>query len=470
MAESLLDPTLVSRLLGRALGQGAGFAEVYVQKRRSLGIEIDDGNIKSAQAGTTHGVGIRVVNGAQVAYAHSDDLSEEALLACADAVSRIGDGTADLAVAKPLSEKDRPHLADPDAASAGFTVDDKLALLRRADDCARREAPHLFRVLGGYADIDEQILIANSEGLLIEDTRALCRLNLQVILKETDGRPRVGSYGGGSRRGVAHYRDLQDPESIAQEAVRMAQAQMGAKPAPSGEQVVVLGPASSGILLHEAVGHGLEADFIRKKSSLFAGRLGEKVASELCTVIDDGTIEHARGSLNVDDEGTPTRRNVLIEKGVLKGFISDRINADLLGHERSGNGRRQSFRHKPMPRMTNTFLQPGEHDAEEILKGVKRGLYCRAFGGGQVDIANGNFVFEVREGYVIEDGKLTHPVQGATLVGNGPETLGKVSRVGGDAGFDPGIYTCGKGGQSVPVTVGLPTVRIDGVTVGGTNA
>jgi len=278
----------------------------------------------------------------------------------------------------------------------------------------------------------------------------------------------VGVSGGGNREGFSYFSDHFQPEAIAEESVRMAMAQMGAKPAPIGEQTVVVGPKSSGVLLHEAVGHGLEADFIRKKTSLFTGRLGEQVASPLCTVIDDGTIKGMRGSLNVDDEGTLPKRNVLIDKGVLTGFMSDKLNARLMGMEPSGNGRRQSFRSIPLPRMTTTYMLGGEEDPTSIIKGVKRGLYCRAFGGGQVNISNGNFVFEVQEGYLIEDGKLTAPVEGATLVGNGPDTLSKIVAVGNDVGFDPGVYTCGKDGQSVPVNVGQPTLRIDGITVGGT--
>jgi len=468
MPESLLDPALISRLLGRVLAHGATFAEIYAQRRRSVGLELDDGDIRSASASTSFGVGIRAIRGAAVAYAHSDDLSEHALLECADAVSRLGAaGAAPATLARPLTPRARAHHADPASSTSGDSIDARHALLLRAASRARATARDLDKILGGFGDADEEILIANSDGLLVQDRRVLSRMSLQVVVKDGAQR-RVGSFGGGSRRGLSHYDDVLDPERIADEAVRMAEAQRGARPAPVGEQVVVLGPASSGILLHEAVGHGLEADFIRKKSSLFAGRVGERVASELCTVIDDGTLPSARGSLNVDDEGTPTARNVLIDKGVLVGFMSDRLNADLMGASRTGNGRRESFRDLPMPRMTNTFLAPGDEDPDEIVRGVRSGLYCRAFGGGQVDIANGNFVFEVREGYLIEDGKLTAPVQGATLVGNGPDVMTKVTRVGRDDAFDPGMYTCGKAGQSVPVTVGLPTVRLDGVTVGGT--
>jgi TldD protein len=464
----LLDHGLASRLIGRALQHGGTFAEIYVQRRRSTGLDLDDGHIRSAQSSRDFGVGVRVIKDAAVAYAYSDDLSEQALLECADAASYVGGvGEGEVAVlARPLAPRARPHHADPVRIPAEVDLDARLALLRRADDAARRDGP-VEQVVGSWADVDEDVLIVNSDGLVITDKRALCRMSLEVILRDKDGSRRVGSGGGGSRVGMDHYA-TQTPEMIAAEAVRMARAQLGARPAPSGEHVVVVGPSSSGVLLHEAVGHGLEADFIRKKTSLFSGRIGERVASELCTVIDDGTIPGRRGSLNVDDEGAPTGRTVLVERGILKGYMTDRLNAQLMGIHATGNGRRQSFRHPPLPRMTNTFLAKGTDDPEEIVREVKNGIYCRTFGGGQVDIANGNFVFEVREGYLIEDGKITAPVKGATLVGNGPDVLGRVSRVGFDEQLDNGIYTCGKDGQSVPVGVGLPTVRIDAITVGGT--
>ncbi len=471
MAEApLVEPGLLSRLIGRALARGGEFAEVYVQRKRGLGLELDDGEIRSSSSGFVHGVGIRVIKGAQVAYAHSDDLAEDALIACADAASRIGTSSdgGGLAIAKPLQKRSRAKHADPKSPPAEADVKHRLALLERAYAAARAERDDLEKVIGGWADSDEEVLIANSEGLLVQDRRALCRLALRVVIVDKDGRRRVGSQGAGSRAGLSYYDESMSPEEVAKEAVRMATAQLGARPAPTGEQVVVLGPGSSGVLLHEAVGHGLEADFIRKNTSLFAGRVGQKVGSELVTVIDDGTLPERRGSLNIDDEGNPTQANVLIEKGVLQGYMSDRLNSQLMGTSPTGNGRRQSFRHPPLPRMTNTFLAAGEHDPDEVLREVKRGLYCRAFGGGQVDISNGNFTFEVQEGYLIEDGKLGAPVTGATLVGSGPDVLAKITRVGHDSEIDPGTYTCGKAGQSVPVTVGLPTLRIDGITVGGT--
>jgi TldD protein len=412
-------------------------------------------------------VGVRVIKGAQMAYCHSDDLSEGALLAAADAAARIAQSPNGDVIVKPLKERERGTHVDPRSPPSAASVSSRLSLLMRAHDAARAERADLEKVIGGYGDVDEEVLIANSDGLLVTDRRALCRLSLRVVLKDGERR-RMGVMGAGSREGLSHFDNVMAPEDLAKEAVRQAVSQIGARPAPVGEQVVVVGPGSSGVLLHEAVGHGLEADFIRKKTSLFAGRVGEKVASELCTVVDDGTLEGRRGSLNIDDEGTPTQRNVLIENGVLRGFMSDRQNAELMDGTSSGNGRRQSFRSPPLPRMTNTFLLSGQDDADEILKGVPKGIYCRNFGGGMVDISNGNFTFEVQEGYLIEDGKITAPVQGATLVGNGPDVLQKVTAVAGDQSFDPGTYTCGKAGQSVPVTVGLPTIRIDGITVGGT--
>jgi len=469
----LLDPGLLSRLIGRALSRGADFAEVYVQRRKSLGFALDDGVVREATSSRDYGVGVRALRGAHMTYAWSDDTSDDALLACADAASHVdGAHGSPLVIARPLSTRHRGTWADPSRPPAEVPVDRRASLVRRLDDAARaalgREHATAVQVACSYADVDEDILIANSEGLVVSDRRALVRLSIEVVIDD-QGQRRTGTGGGGSRVGLDHY-DHPDrsPEACAEEAVRMACAQRGARPAPRGEGTVVLGPSSSGVLLHEAVGHGLEADFIRKKTSLFAGRLGERVASELCTVVDDGTLPGQRGSLNVDDEGHATGRTVLIDRGILVGYLSDRLNARLLGVDRTGNGRRQSFRHPPLPRMTNTFLGKGTDDPEEIVRGVKRGLYCKAFGGGQVDIANGSFVFEVREGYLIEDGALTTPVRGATLVGNGPETLQRVTAVGFDAELDPGVYTCGKEGQSVPVGVGLPTVRIDGITIGGT--
>ncbi|OGQ11419.1 MAG: hypothetical protein A2138_12410 [Deltaproteobacteria bacterium RBG_16_71_12] len=470
MVAPLLDLGIVSRLIGRALARGGIFAEVYVQRRKAISLDLDGGEVRSAQSSSEHGVGIRVLRGAAATFAFSDDTSESALFECADVAALVAGADGETAtLARPLAQRPRPHHSDPSQLLPAAELDQRAALLLRAHDAAHRAGPPLDHVSGVWADVDEEVLIATSEGRLVSDRRGLVRLGLEVIVKDADGSRKVGSAGGGSRRGADHFQ-AQTPEAIGAEAVRMASAQLGARAAPAGERVVVVGPASSGVLLHEAVGHGLEADFVRKKSSLYTGRVGQRVASELVTVIDDGTLPGSRGSLNVDDEGTPTARNVLIERGVLCSYLTDRHNAELLGAEPTGNARRASFRHPPLPRMTNTFLLRGNDDPAEILRGVASGIYCRAFGGGQVDIASGNFVFEVREGYLIDDGRLGAPIKGATLVGNGPDVLSRITRVGHDAAMDPGVYTCGKDGQSVPVGVGLPTVRIDGITVGGTGA
>ena len=468
MTDGILPTEVLEKTLNAAMAAGADYADIYVQKRKSTGLELDNGEIRSSSAGQTAGAGIRVIKGSSTAFAHSEDLSPEALLSCATTVAQVAKEATSAITPVRLQPLQIHHYAQPKIKPSTVALSERLELLMRADQEARRLESGLERILGFYADTDEIVQIANTDGELFVDERCICRLSLQSIMADKDNKRRVGSSGGGNREGFSYFKDHFSPEAIAQESVRMALAQMGARPAPAGSQTVVVGPKSSGVLLHEAVGHGLEADFIRKKTSLFTGRVGEKVASELCTVIDDGTIPGMRGSLNVDDEGTLPKRNVLIENGILKGFITDRLNAKLMGETPTGNGRRQSFRCIPLPRMTTTFMPNGNDDPESIVKGVKQGLYCKAFGGGQVNIGNGNFVFEVQEGYLIEDGKITAPVEGATLVGNGADTLMKIVAVGNDSGFDSGVYTCGKDGQSVPVNVGQPTLRLDGITVGGT--
>ncbi len=463
----LLSPELANDLIKKAKARGADFVDIFVQKRRSFSVSLEDGDVRGASTGSLFGLGIRALKGAATAYAHSDDLSVEALMACADTVSHVATKGSDVEGISSWDERALPAIAKASRAPRNSAFDERVALLQSAYRSIDGREPDVNKIFGSYADVDEDIVIVNSEGLWVEDTRCLCRLNVSVLLDD-NGETRVGSFGGGNREGLSVFSRGLAPQAIAEEALRMAKAQVGAVAAPTGEQNVVLAPGWSGVLLHEAVGHGLEADFIRKKTSLFTDRLGEKVASDLVTVIDDGTIENSRGSLNVDDEGTLTQRNVLIENGILKGYMSDRLNAGLMGIAPSGNGRRQSFRHAPLPRMTNTFLASGDSTPEEILNSVEDGIYCRAFGGGQVDISNGNFVFEVREGYRIRKGEIAEPIKGATLVGSGVETMSKVSAVGNDSKLDSGIGTCGKDGQSVPVNVGLPTLRIDGVTVGGT--
>jgi len=345
---------------------------------------------------------------------------------------------------------------------------DRVELVKRADRAARAFDSRVFQVQAAYADNLRHVMVATSEGILTLDRQPLARLSVSALARQNGGPPQRGHAGGGGRVELDFFLKEHTPEHFAADAAREAIAMLDAVEAPAGEMTVVLGPGWPGILLHEAVGHGLEADFNRKGVSAFSGRIGQKVASELCTVIDDGTIGNRRGSLNVDDEGHPTRRNVLIEKGVLRGYLQDKLSSTLLKAESTGSGRRESYAHIPMPRMTNTFMLAGESDPEEIIRSVPKGLYCANFGGGQVDITSGNFVFSASESYLIEDGKLTRPVRNATLIGNGPEALKYVSMVGNDLKLDEGIGTCGKEGQSVPVGVGIPTIKIDKMTVGGT--
>ena len=464
----LLALPLVEKLLSAAMSRGAEFAEVYVERSTTTAVSLDEAKVRSAQVGAVTGVGVRAIRGAQVGYAYSDDLDEAALLRTAQTAALIAEGNRDLGPVA-LSRTPLPTYYQVKQPLAAIDVSRKIELVREADAAARAHDRRVKQVMAGYADQTREILVANTLGRLAEDRQDLCRLGVSCVAFGKGGERRTGFYGGGGRVDFRFFEDF-SPAQVGREAARQAVATLGAVPAPAGPQTVVLAPGWSGILLHEAVGHGLEADFIRKGTSLFVGKLGEKVASELVTVIDDGTVAGGRGSLNVDDEGNPGERKVLIEKGVLKGYLYDHLNAKLTGQRSTGSGRRQSFRHAPMPRMTNTYLAPGDQTPEEILGGVRKGLYCRQFGGGQVDISNGNFVFEISEAYLIEEGEITRPVKGAMLIGVGPEALKNVSAVGSDASLDPGLGTCGKDGQSVPVGVGLPTVRIDDVTVGGTGA
>ncbi len=448
------------------MARGADFAEVYAERSDTTAVVLEEEKVKSAQAGQSVGVGVRVIVGGKVGYAYSDDLDDDALLRAAETAALIAHGDKQHA---PVSVARRPlptfyrldkHLHAVDVAH-------KRDLVVRADKAARAADPRIKQVTATYADTTKRILVANTQGHLAEDTQDLCRMSVGVVAAAESGERRTGSFGGGGRVPFSHF-DTFTPELVAKEAARQACATFGAADAQAGQQTVVLAPGWSGILLHEAVGHGLEADFIRKGTSLFAGKLGEKVASELVTVIDDGTMANARGSLNVDDEGEPTQFKVLIERGVLKGYMFDALNAKLMGQKSTGSGRRESFKHLPLPRMTNTYLAPGEQSPEEIIGGVSKGVYCANFGGGQVDITNGNFVFEVTEAYEIEGGHLGRPLKGVTLIGVGPVALKNVTAVGNDPLPDPGMGTCGKDGQGVPVGVGLPTVRIDNMTVGGT--
>jgi TldD protein len=468
VSRPLLPLALVEKLISAAMSRGAEFAEVYVERTTTTMVTLDESQIKTAQAGSVTGVGVRAIRGAQVGYAHSDDLDEPTLLRTAQTAALIADGTREAAPVS-LSRKPLPTFYQVRTPLSQIAIGRKIALLKEADAAARAYDRRIKQVTGGYADNTREILVANTLGHLAEDRQDLCRLGVQCVAFGKQDERRTGFYGGGGRVDFRFFEDF-SPTQVAREAARQAIATLGAVAAPSGPTTVVLAPGWSGILLHEAVGHGLEADYIRKGTSLFAGKLGQKVASELVTVIDDGTVAGGRGSINVDDEGNQGERKVLIENGVLKGYLYDHLNARLTGQRSTGSGRRESFRSPPLPRMTNTYLAPGNQTPDEILKGVTKGLYCRQFGGGQVDIANGNFVFEIAEAYLIENGELTKPVKGAMLIGVGPEALKNVSAVGSDAALDPGMGICGKSGQMIPVGVGLPTVRIDELTVGGTGA
>jgi len=456
----------VERLLAAAMARGADFAEVYAERNEFTAVSLDEQEVKSAQSGLSQGVGVRVIAGAKVGYAYSDDLDDQALLRAATTASFIAHGGGSER-AYPVARTPLPSFYRLDQHLSQVEVGRKRDLVVRADAAARKHDRRVKQVTATFADSTRRILVANTAGALAEDTQDLCRLSTTVVAEGKGGERRTGAFGGGGRVPFTHF-DTFTPEQVATEAARQALATLGAREARAGPQTVVLAPGWSGILLHEAVGHGLEADFIRKGTSLFAGKLGQKVASDLVTVIDDGTMANARGSLNVDDEGRAAQFKVLIERGVLKGYLVDALNARLMGIAPTGSGRRESFKHLPLPRMTNTYLAPGEDDPQDILRSVDAGVYCANFGGGQVDITNGNFVFEVNEAYEIRKGKRGGPLKGVTLIGVGPEALKNVSRVGNDPRPDPGMGTCGKDGQLVPVGVGLPTVRIDGMTVGGT--
>lgn len=466
--QSLVPLSLVERLLGVALERGGDFAEIYVERTQRNSVSLEEQKIRAASHGTSLGVGIRVIVGTEVGYAYSDDLEPTALeeaARVAGSIARGGGSPPPVSIGRIKLPDRYPVDQVPDA----IAPREKVELLLRGDARAHEVDSRITQVMGAFADSTKEILIATSDGSLVEDRQVMCTLNFTAIAADADGDRRTGFHGGGGRVSFEHYTTDLTPEAAAAEAARMAIAQLGAIDAPAGPQTVVLAPGWSGILLHEAVGHGLEADFIRKGTSLFAGKQGQKVASDLVTVIDNGELLHRRGSLNVDDEGVVARDKVLIEDGILRGYMVDRLSAQVMQIPSTGSGRRQSYQHAPMPRMTNTYMAPGKHAHDEIVASVDRGLYCAAFGGGQVDISNGNFVFEVREGYVIEKGKLGAPVKNATLIGVGPEALQRVSMVGNDPELDPGIGTCGKDGQSVPVGVGLPTVRMDEITVGGTD-
>jgi TldD protein len=457
----------LEKYLGEALSQGGNYADLYFEYLVTSSIGIDESMVKSAAQGVSMGVGVRVIAGERTGYAYSDDLSPEKIRKAANVAAHIA--AAPAKVEKfDLNEGNKHNLYPVLLAPTETAFRERVDLVKRADRAARAFDPRIFQVQAVYADNLRQVLVATSEGTLSVDRQPLSRLSVSALARQNGGPPQRGHAGGGGRMDLDYFLKEKTPEHFAHEAAREAIAMLDAVEAPAGEMTVVLGPGWPGILLHEAVGHGLEADFNRKGVSAFSGRMGQKVASELCTVVDDGTIGNRRGSLNVDDEGQPTQRNVLIENGVLRSYLQDKLSSTLLNAQSTGSGRRESYAHIPMPRMTNTFMMSGESDPEEIIRSVPKGLYCVNFGGGQVDITSGNFVFSASESYMIEDGKLTRPVRNATLIGNGPEALKYVSMVGNDLRLDEGIGTCGKDGQSVPVGVGIPTIKIDKMTVGGT--
>ena len=455
--------------LSEALSAGGEYADLYFEYLSNTSIGIDEGIVKSASESVTLGVGIRVIAGERTGYAYSDDLSPEKIRKAARVAALIARGPASV-VKTGFTEASKHNLYQMITSPHEVGLAERVDLVKRADAAARAYDSRVFQVVAQYADSIREVLVASSDGRLSFDRQPMARMGVAALARETDGVPQQGYSGGGGRVTLDFFLNEKTPEHFAKEAARQAIVQLSAVDAPAGESVVVLGPGWPGILLHEAVGHGLEADFNRKGVSAFSGRIGQQVASPLCTVIDDGTIGSRRGSLNVDDEGVPTQKNVLIENGILRGYLQDTLSARLLKSTSTGSGRRESYQHIPMPRMTNTYMLAGQRDPDEIIRSVPKGIYCATFGGGQVDITSGNFVFQATESYLIENGKLTRPVKGATLIGNGPEALKYVSMVGHDLQLDEGIGVCGKEGQSVPVGVGIPTVKIDKMTVGGTSA
>ncbi|AOS77971.1 MULTISPECIES: metalloprotease TldD [Hydrogenophaga] len=468
----LLEPFgLTTAHLHQALAEirshGVDDADLYFQATRNEGWSLEEGIVKTGSFHIEQGVGVRAVSGEKTAFAYSDDLSWESLLDAARTVRSIsGQGQAKKVKVKASRvAKSRSLYADVDPiASMDSTT--KVALLEKVERLAKAKDPRVAQVMAGLAAEHDVVLVARADGTLAADVRPLIRLSVTVIA-EQNGRREMGNSGGGGRFGLAYFDDAM-VQSYVDEAVEQALTNLESRPAPAGEMVVVLGSGWPGILLHEAVGHGLEGDFNRKGSSAFAGRIGQRVAAKGVTVLDDGTIADRRGSLNIDDEGHVSQRNVLIEDGILRGYIQDAMNARLMGVKPTGNGRRESYAHTPMPRMTNTYMLGGDKDPDEIVASIKKGLYATNFGGGQVDITSGKFVFSASQAFWVENGKIQYPVKGATLVGNGPDALTRVSMIGNDMRLDTGVGTCGKEGQSVPVGVGQPTLRIEALTVGGT--
>lgn len=457
----------IESLLSTALARGGDYADLFFEYRVANAVNIEEQIVKQAAKSISQGVGVRVIIGDKTGYAYTDEIEVNSIRHAAETASHIARGAAGKQVAAVRATPNRSNLYSVEAPVSSIELGKKIEMIKQGDRAARDYDRRIREVQSSLNDEMKYVMIASSDGRLVGDVQPLARFGISCIADD-DGNLQVGRSGGGGRIGIEFFESTMTPELFAREAARQAIIQLEAVATPAGTMEVVLGPGWPGILLHEAIGHGLESDFNRKQTSAFCGLIGQRVASELCTVVDDGTIPGRRGSLNVDDEGQPTSRTVLIENGVLRGYLSDYLNAGLMKSQRTGNGRRQSYRHMPLPRMTNTVMLAGNDTKEDIIRSVKRGLYAVQFGGGQVDITSGEFAFSASEAYLIEDGKVTAPVKGATLRGNGPETLKHVTAVGNDLELDPGVGVCGKDGQQVPVGVGIPTIKIDEMTVGGT--
>ncbi len=470
LAANGLDQDILAQQLRQLMNHQIEFGDLYFQSGVHESWILEDGIVKDGSYNIEQGVGVRAISGEKTGFAYSDELSlnalQQAVIAARGVAGSGGDGQ--IRIWQPASPQARYSAVDP---LPGLTQAHKIALLEELDQFARSLDPRITQVMASLSGVYEEVLIAATDGTLVADVRPLVRLSVTVLAEQKNRRER-GSSGGGGRCGYDYFFEVEHGESRARgyvrEAVRQALVNLEAIDAPAGMMPVVLGAGWPGVLLHEAVGHGLEGDFNRKGSSAFSGRIGQQVASRYCTIVDDGTLAGRRGSLSVDDEGTPTQHTVLIENGILKGYMQDKLNARLMGVASTGNGRRESYAALPMPRMTNTYMLPGDYDPQEIIASVKKGIYAPNFGGGQVDITSGKFVFSASEAYLIEDGKITAPIKGATLIGNGPEAMQQVSMVGNDLALDRGVGVCGKDGQSVPVGVGQPTLKLDEMTVGGT--
>ncbi len=460
----------LQQTLGYLFDHQLDFADLYFQSSVHESWVLEDGLVKDGSFNIERGVGVRAISGEKTGFAYADSISAAALKQAATAARGIA-AQGQHGSVKAFSKSGNSNIYLPCEPLQSLTNTDKVALLHQIEAYIRTLDSRAEQVMVSLSGVYEEVLVAASDGTYASDIRPLVRLNCSVLLQQGDRRER-GSAGGGGRTDYLYFSDMVNGElrwqQYAREAVRQAQVNLTAIDAPAGAMPVVLGSGWPGVLLHEAVGHGLEGDFNRKGSSTFAGRIGEQVASKLCTIVDDGTLAHRRGSLNVDDEGVPSQHNVLIENGILKGYIQDKHNAMLMGVPPTGNGRRESFAHLPMPRMTNTYMLAGQHDPAEIIASVKKGIYAPNFGGGQVDITSGKFVFSASEAYLIENGKITVPIKGATLIGSGPEAMQQISMVGNDLALDAGVGVCGKQGQSIPVGVGQPTLKLDVMTVGGT--